>query len=55
VHKCIGMHFASVQIKATLHQIVRRYRWRVPDGYEMPLDTTSLPIPADDLPWSPTP
>jgi cytochrome P450 len=50
VHKCIGMHFASVQIKATLAQIVRRFRWRVPEGYEMPLDTTSLPIPADGLP-----
>jgi cytochrome P450 len=50
VHKCIGMHFASVQIKATLHQVLRRYRWRVPAGYEMPLDTTSLPVPADGLP-----
>jgi cytochrome P450 len=52
VHKCIGMHFASVQIKATLNQILRRYRWRVPAGYVMPLDTTALPIPADDLPVS---
>jgi cytochrome P450 len=51
-HKCIGMHFASVQIKATLNQVVRRFRWSVPDGYEMPLDTTALPIPADDLPVS---
>jgi cytochrome P450 len=44
------MHFASVQIKATLNQILRRYRWRVPADYVMPLDTTALPIPADDLP-----
>jgi cytochrome P450 len=50
VHKCIGMHFASVQIKATLHQILRRYRWSVAVDYVMPLDTTALPIPADDLP-----
>ena len=50
VHKCIGMHFASVQIKATLNQILRRYRWSVPDGYEMPIDTVSLPIPSDGLP-----
>ena len=50
VHKCIGMYFASVQIKATLHQVLRRYAWDVPSGYEMPLDTTALPIPADGLP-----
>lgn len=50
VHKCIGMHFASVQVKATLNQVLRRWRWSVPESYEMPLDTTSLPIPADDLP-----
>jgi cytochrome P450 len=50
VHKCIGMHFASVQIKATLNQVLRRYRWSVAERYEMPLDTTALPIPADGLP-----
>jgi cytochrome P450 len=50
VHKCIGMHFASVQVKAVLHQLLLRYQWSVPDDYEMPLDFTTLPEPADDLP-----
>lgn len=49
-HKCIGLHFAELQVKAVLHQVVLNYRWRVAPGYEMPLDTTSLPVPADGLP-----
>jgi cytochrome P450 len=50
VHKCIGLHFAGMQIKSVLHQVLRRYRWSVPDDYEWPLDTTSLPSPKDGLP-----
>ncbi|MFC4050632.1 cytochrome P450 [Actinomadura syzygii] len=49
-HKCIGMYFAGMQVKAVLHQILLRYRWSVPGRYEMPLDTTSLPSPKDGLP-----
>ena len=49
-HKCIGMHFGDMEIKAMLHQLLLRYRWRVDPGYEMPLDLTALPIPADRLP-----
>ncbi|GAA2602250.1 cytochrome P450 [Actinomadura fulvescens] len=49
-HKCIGMHFAGMQVKSILHQFVQRYRWRVPARYEWPLDTTSLPSPKDGLP-----
>jgi cytochrome P450 len=49
-HKCIGMHFAGLQVKSVLHQVLRRYRWSVPDGYRWPLDTTSLPSPRDGLP-----
>jgi cytochrome P450 len=50
VHKCIGMVFAAVQIKATMHQILRRFRWSVAPGYRMPVDTTALPVPSDHLP-----
>ncbi|WUH97227.1 cytochrome P450 [Spirillospora sp. NBC_00431] len=49
-HKCIGMYFAGMQVKAILHQVLLRYRWSVPERYEMPLDTTSLPSPKDGLP-----
>lgn len=49
-HKCIGLHFAGMQVKSILHQVLLRYRWSVPRGYEWPLDTTSLPSPKDGLP-----
>lgn len=49
-HMCIGLHFAEMQIKAILHQVVQRYRWSVPTNYAMPIDFTSLPVPADALP-----
>jgi cytochrome P450 len=50
VHQCIGMHFGVLEVKALLHQMLRGFRWSVDAGYEMPLDTTSLPRPADGLP-----
>jgi cytochrome P450 len=49
-HKCIGLHFAGMQVKSILHQLLLRYRWSVPARYEWPLDTTSLPSPKDGLP-----
>ena len=49
-HTCIGMHFAEMQVKAILHQLVLRYRLSVPDGYDMPVDYTALPVPRDGLP-----
>jgi cytochrome P450 len=49
-HKCIGMRFSAVEIKAIMHQVLQRFRWSVPPDYEMPIDTTSLPVPADGLP-----
>jgi cytochrome P450 len=50
VHKCIGLRFAALQVKAVLHQLLLRWSWTVPDGYEMPLDYTSMPVPSDGLP-----
>lgn len=49
-HMCIGLHFAEVQIKSVLHQVVQNYRWSVAPDYTMPVDHTSLPVPADGLP-----
>jgi cytochrome P450 len=49
-HKCIGQHFAGMQIKNILHQWLLRYRWSVPAHYIWRLDTTSLPRPKDKLP-----
>ncbi|MCW2595280.1 MAG: putative cytochrome [Jatrophihabitans sp.] len=50
VHKCIGMYFGGMEIKAAMHQILQRYRLSVPTAYTMPVDWTSLPRPRDGLP-----
>ncbi|MFC4000419.1 cytochrome P450 [Prauserella oleivorans] len=50
VHKCIGLHFGTLEVKAILHEMLRAYRWTVPSGYRARWDNTSLPVPADGLP-----
>ena len=50
VHKCIGMYFGGMEIKAAMHQLLQRYRLTVPAGYRMPVDWVSLPRPKDGLP-----
>ncbi|MBF6215709.1 cytochrome P450 [Nocardia puris] len=50
VHKCIGLHFGTLEVKAILHYMLRTYTWSVPDQYEVRWDNTSLPIPVDGLP-----
>jgi cytochrome P450 len=50
VHKCIGMYFGGMEVKAAMHQLLRRYRLASPPGYRMPLDWSSLPRPRDGLP-----
>jgi cytochrome P450 len=50
VHKCIGMHFGSMEVKAILHQLLLRNSWRVPPGYEPVLDYGTGPFPGDGLP-----
>jgi cytochrome P450 len=50
VHKCIGMHFAGIQVRAIFHELLRNYRWSVPDDYVWPLDLVALPFPRDRLP-----
>lgn len=50
VHKCIGLQFGTLEVKAILHQMLRNYTWTVPDNYEARWDNTSLPIPVDGLP-----
>jgi len=49
-HKCIGMHFAKMQAKLFMHQVLQRYKWRAPDNYFPKLEYVPLPKPADDLP-----
>ena len=49
VHKCIGMHFGTLEVKAILHRMLLTHTWTVPEGYEARWDNTSLPVPADGL------
>jgi cytochrome P450 len=50
VHKCIGMYFGGMEIKAAMHQLLQHYRLSVEPGYRMPIDWVSLPRPKDGLP-----
>ena len=49
-HICIGRHFAEAQVRLIMHHMVRRYRWRVPDGYRMPVQQAPISKPTDGLP-----
>lgn len=50
VHKCIGMHFGGMEVKAIMHQLLLRFRWSVREGYEVPLSYGTGPSPGDGLP-----
>jgi cytochrome P450 len=49
-HMCIGRRFAEAQVRLVMHQLVRRYRFRVPDGYRMPVQQAPISKPVDGLP-----
>jgi cytochrome P450 len=50
VHKCIGMYFGGMEVKAAMHLLLQRYRLSVDPDYRMPVDWVSLPRPKDGLP-----
>jgi cytochrome P450 len=52
VHKCIGMHFGTQEVKTIAHELVRRFEWTVPADYDVRWDPTALPLPRDGLPIS---
>lgn len=49
-HMCIGLHFAVMQIKIVMFEMLRNYRWHLPDGYEMPVQQSPISKPKDELP-----
>lgn len=50
-HKCIGMTFGRLEVKAILHRLLRRYRLELPrPGYETRWDYSGMPVPADGMP-----
>jgi cytochrome P450 len=54
-HMCIGQHFATLQVKAIMHQLLLRYRWSVSADYVMPYQLVPIAKPRDGLPISLTP
>jgi len=49
-HMCIGLHFAIMQVKLVMFEMLRRFRWSVPDHYEMPVQQSPISKPRDGLP-----
>jgi cytochrome P450 len=51
-HMCLGLRFAEMQVRMVMHQLLGRYRWSVPAGYEMPIQQAPISKPMDGLPAS---
>lgn len=49
-HKCIGMNFAQLNAKLFMHQLLLKYRFRVPEAYVAKSQTLPLPKPVGNLP-----
>jgi len=49
-HKCIGMHFGTLEVKTILVRLLTRYELEVPDGYELRWDKSALWFPPDGFP-----
>lgn len=49
-HKCIGMHFADMTVKAFLHHFVLAHAFATPAGHAPRLEWVPLPKPADGVP-----
>lgn len=49
-HMCVGQHFADLQVKAVMHQILLNFKWTVPAGYEVPYQLMPIAKPKDGLP-----
>jgi cytochrome P450 len=50
MHKCIGLHFGTFEVKTLLAHLLRRYRWEPMPGHRMRWDLTALPVPSGGLP-----
>jgi cytochrome P450 len=51
-HLCIGQHFADMEVKSVVHQVLRRLRLSVPEGYKMPYQLVPIAKPKDGLPMT---
>ena len=49
-HMCIGQHFANLEIKSIMHQLVRSFSWSLPVDYEIRNQMVPIIKPKDGLP-----
>ncbi|ANK81965.1 MAG: hypothetical protein TEF_15045 [Rhizobiales bacterium NRL2] len=49
-HKCLGMHFAYMQVKAFAFQLLQRFEVSIEPGYEPKWARIPIPKPLDGLP-----
>ena len=49
-HKCIGMHFAIMQVRAFLHQFLQQFQIALPVSYQDRWQAIPIPKPKDGLP-----
>ncbi|MFT4519644.1 MAG: cytochrome P450 [Halioglobus sp.] len=49
-HMCIGLHFAIMQVKQVMFEMLKQYQWSVLEGYEMPVQQSPISKPRDGLP-----
>jgi cytochrome P450 len=50
-HKCVGMVFGQLEVKAVVHRLLRRYRLELArPGYRPRWDYGGMPIPTDGVP-----
>jgi cytochrome P450 len=49
-HKCIGMHFATMQVRAFVHQFLQHFEVSLPEGYQTRWQSLPIPKPKDGLP-----
>lgn len=48
-HKCIGLYFGGMQVKAILHQLLLTHEWSIEPGYEPPMEHGTGLHPGDGL------
>lgn len=49
-HKCIGMYFSEIVVKAFMYQLLRKYRFAVSGGHKPNYQHLPFPKPKDNLP-----
>ncbi len=49
-HMCIGLHFAYMQMKVFMYQLLMKYEFKLDDGYVADFQIMPIPKPKDGLP-----